>query len=74
MKIMISDIEKERRKLAWLKATSSSFFEGIRPTSMMNSIANKFIKGEYDISLAVTLMIQDLENSDKDWIRFNTKI
>lgn len=65
MKIMISDIEKEKRKLAWSKATSSSYFEGIRPTSTMNSIANKFIEGEYDIRLAVKLMMLHLDNLDK---------
>lgn len=63
MKIMISDIEKEKRKLAWQKAVSSSYFEGIYPTLTMNSIANKFIDGEYDISLAVKLMIQHLDKS-----------
>lgn len=61
MKVTISNVEKEKRKLAWLKATSNSYFEGIQPTPTMSSIAKKFINGEYDINLAVKAMMQHLD-------------
>jgi hypothetical protein len=64
MKITIS--EKEKRKVAWLKATSSSYFEGITPTDAMNLIANRFISGEFDINGAVNQMMQHLDNIKQD--------
>lgn len=64
MKITIS--ENEKRKVAWRKATSSSYFEGIAPTDTMNLIANRVINGEFDIKQAVNQMMQHLDNIKQD--------
>lgn len=64
MKRIISEKEKAKRRTAWAKAVSSSYFEGVSPTVTMNLIANRFINGEIDIKDAVNQMMQHLNSTE----------
>lgn len=64
MKKYISEKEKAKRRTAWAKAVSSSYFEGVSPTVTMNLIANRFINGEIDIKDAVNQMMQHLNSTE----------
>lgn len=56
----ISDVESNKRRIAWEKSLSNSYLSGIEPTYEMQIIANNFIYGKIDYKKTIELMIKHL--------------